>query len=65
MKPERDDAVMPIPEPHRSLFAFLSDLWEQADMISDNFASDPLAAAIIEELQTRIAGLAVLLKLPR
>ena len=41
-----------------SLELFLADLWEQADMMRDNF-SDPKSVAILDELQQRLVALAL------
>lgn len=40
------------------LFAFLADIWEQADLMRQS-ATDPVSKAVLEELQGRITGLAL------
>ena len=62
---EKRDTAAELPERHKVLLAFLGDLWEQADLAGADFCGDPLSVAILEELQARIAALAVLLTASR
>lgn len=59
---ERDgsDDLTEVPEQHRPLVAFLSDVHEQVELIRADYAKDALAFAVLTDLMKRIEGAAAL-----
>ena len=51
-----------LPEPYGSMLAFLSDLWEQADLMRGQCDDDPVIMGILDELQERLMAMGLLVQ---